>query len=38
MKEKIQTMFFVSEKIASENVAINRLCLEENTYHWQSMG
>ena len=38
MKKKIQKIFFVSEIIASENVAINCLSYKENTYYRQSMG
>ena len=38
MLKKIQKMFFVFEKTASENVAINCLFEEENTCHRQSMG
>ena len=38
MQKKIQKIFFVSEIIASENVAINCFYQEENTCHWQSMG
>ena len=37
MQKKIRKVFFVSEIIASENVAINCLYEEENTCHRQSM-
>ena len=36
-KKKMPKMFFVSEIIASENVAINCLCSEDNTSHRQCM-
>ena len=35
MEKNIQKIFFVSEIIASENVAINYLCLEDNSYYQQ---
>ena len=35
--KKMEKIFFVFGIIASENVAINCLCLEENTCHGQSM-
>ena len=38
MQKKIQKMFFASEIIVSENVAINGLCSEENTCRQQSVG
>ena len=38
MLKQIQKVFFLSEKKASENVAINCLCYEENTCRQQSMG
>ena len=38
MQKKTQKIFFVSEIIASENVAINCLSYKENTYYRQSMG
>ena len=37
MQEKIEKKLFVFEIIASELVALNCLCLEENTGHQQSM-
>ena len=37
MQKKVEKKFFVSEIIASEDVAINCLCYEENTCHRQSM-
>ena len=37
MSEEIEKEFFVSEIIASEDVAIDCLYSEENTCHWQSM-
>ena len=38
MQKQIQKTFFVSEMIASDNLAINCLCEEENISHPQSMG
>ena len=38
MQKKNRKYFFLSEIIASENVAINCVGLEENTYYPQSMG
>ena len=35
--KKFGKYYFLSEIIASEDVAINCLCEEENTCHWQSM-
>ena len=37
MHEKIEKKLFVFEIIASELVALNSLCDEENTGHQQSM-
>ena len=37
MKKKIEKNFFVSEVIASENVAINSLFSEDNTCHRRSI-
>ena len=37
MKKRIQKVFFVSEIISSENIAINCLSKEENTCHQQLM-
>ena len=37
MQKKIQKKFLVSEKIASEMAAVNRLYYEGNTCHGKSM-
>ena len=37
MQNKSEKFFFLSELIPSENVAINCLCSEYNTYYWQSI-
>ena len=36
-KKNLEKKFFVSEIIASEDLAINCLCYPENTCHWQSI-
>ena len=38
MEKNMEKRFFVSEMIASENVAINCLFSEDNTCHRQTMG
>ena len=38
MSKEIEKFFFVSDIIASENVAINCLCLEENTCYQEAKG
>ena len=38
MPRKIEKMFPLSKKIASENLAINCIDSEENTWYWQVMG
>ena len=37
MQKEIEKIFFVSEIIASENVAINCICQEGNTDYWMSI-